>query len=376
MSEIIPLLSRLIAARTHNPGGDEVALAQLLHGELLALGPDSLELVRVPRGKLTGAYVVARWGAPRLLVNAHLDTVPPNDGWSGDPFVARRVSTPDGERIVGLGSADTKGAVAAILSALTSVQPRDTAVVFSGDEELENTCMHHLIDSSLLTLGEGGIERAIVCEPTSLRPGTRHRGIMAVEISLQGQGGHSSRADTSPRPLAELARLALRFDEWGQARKSEGPPGFPGMCMNVAKLDGGVAFNVIPERGMLTISLRPPPGSDVRTIRAEIDAIVVRTLPSAQVRWVLDSPPFETRHFEHFASLLRTPAEAPVDLGFWTEAALLSRAGVDAVVIGPGDIAQAHAPDEWVGVDELGAARAMFVDLFRESSHQGAHGTR
>ena len=371
MSDLVALLERLIAARTHNPGGDELALATLLRDELLALAPDSLELHEVPRGNLTGAYVLARWGTPTLVVNAHIDTVSPNDGWSGDPFIARRVAHEEGDRIIGLGSADTKGAVAAILCALRESRPRDTAILFSGDEELENTCMRAIIAHSSMVLGEGGVRRAIVCEPTSLRPGTRHRGIMALEVSLKGQGGHSSRADAMPKPIADLARLAVALDDWGLARRDEGPAGFPGLCMNIAKLDGGVAFNVIPERAMLTVSLRPPPGSDVGTIRRALEEQIARIVPQAMLRWVLDSPPFATRDVDSFSDLLAARVKSPIDLGFWTEAALLAEVGVDAVVIGPGDIARAHAPDEWVPVAELEAARTMFAELFRST-----HGAR
>lgn len=367
MSPVAKLLARLVAHHTHNPGGNEVSLAMLLAKELKARRPDTVRLVEVPRAGAIGAYVLATWGTPRLLVNAHLDTVPPNDGWTGDPYVAR-VSD---DRLTALGAADTKGAIAAILCALDELSPRDTAVLFSGDEELDNTCMRAFLAAPPIALGAGGVTRAIVCEPTSLQVGVRHRGIVSAEIALKGQGGHSSRADVLPRPLAELARLAAAIDDWGRAHVTKGPPGFLGMCLNIAKLDGGIAFNVIPERGTLTLSLRPPPGADVAAIKAELGAIQARIVPSAQTTWLIDSPPFETREVSAFEPLLGARARAPRDLAFWTEAALLARAGVDAVVIGPGDINHAHAGDEHVLLAELEAARTMFADVWR-STRDGA----
>jgi acetylornithine deacetylase len=367
MSELVPLLARLIAHRTHNPGGDEPALAALLGRELSARGADKVDVVEVPRDGATGAYVLARWGRPRLLVNVHLDTVPPNAGWTADPFVARRVDVADGERVVGLGASDTKGAIAAVLCALDAKRPHDTAILFSGDEELNNTCMRRIIETGALST----IERAIVCEPTSLQVGVRHRGILSFEVAARGKGGHSSRADSLPRPIAELARVAAALDDWGRSMLAVGPDGFRGMCLNIAKIDGGVAFNVVPDSALLTVSLRPPPGADLPALRATLVQIVERTAPAAQLRWLIDSPPFATRNLAAFRSLVGARADQPRDLAFWTEAALLSAAGIDAIVVGAGHIDHAHAPDEWVAVAELEKARAMFVKVFEESHGAG-----
>jgi acetylornithine deacetylase len=365
MSEVAGLLEQLISARTPNPGGDEPALCAWLGEALAARGADEVRTVEVARPGERGAYVLARWGTPRLLVNAHVDTVPPNAGWSGDPFRAR---VGDG-RVVGLGAADTKGAIAAILCALDEARPRDLLVLFSGDEEHTGTCMRAFVAARPPELAQ-----AIVCEPTNLGVGVRHRGILCMEARLVGRGGHSSRADELPRPLAELARLAVACDEWGLARRALGPAGFPGMCLNVAQLDGGVAFNVVPEEARLTVSVRPPPGADLSAVMAELRALAARAAPAAEVTFPVENAPFATRSLAGFARWLGPAVERPRDLGFWTEAAVLSEAGVDAVVFGPGDIAHAHAPDEWVAVEELEAARAAFVRVFRQS--MVSHGSR
>ncbi len=358
---VVATLARLVAASSQNPGGDERALATLLAGELRSRGADRVQLVEAARKTGPGTSVLAIYGRPRLLVNAHLDTVPVSSGWSGDPFVLRL----EQERVVGLGAADIKGAIAAILCALDDARPANLAVLFSGDEEAENKCMRGLIAGQALPLGRGGIERAIVCEPTRLRVGTRHRGILAFEIERSGGGGHSSRADSLPKPIAELARVGVALDDWARTQASVGPAGYEGSCLNLAALDGGVAFNVIPTRAMLRGSLRPAPGTDVPKLRGELDAIVARVAPGSQIRWGLDNAPFATRDREKFRDLLGARVDAPIDLGFWTEAALLSAAGVDAVVIGPGNIKHAHAPDEWVAIAELEAAQHMFADIFR-----------
>lgn len=358
MTPTASILDRLIRMPTHNPGGDELVLAQLLESELRQRGADEVVLARTQRADSgeRGAWVYARWGSPKLLVNAHLDTVPPNRGWQADPFVPRH----EGGRVVGLGACDTKGAIAAVLAALDEARPKDLAVLFSGDEEAGNGCIVEFLNGPHAR----GLERAVVCEPTRLRVGTRHRGILAFEATWRGPGGHSSRADELPAPLAEAARLAVTLDDWGRSKRAEGPPGFEGMCLNIAGIDGGVAFNVIPSEARLSVSCRPPPGEDVDRVWDELQAIVRQATQAATIAVRVKNPAFQTRDPSAFVPLLGEAAQRPVDLGFWTEAALFARAGIDAVVYGPGDIAQAHAPEESVSVDELEAAREAFVRLW------------
>src|SRR5260370_32829120 len=170
ISGVVGRLSRLLAVDRRNPGGNEPQLGRACAELLRAADPDELRVVEVPRdgGRSgSGAYVVARWGRPRLLLNAHLDTVPINAGWSADPLHARV----DGGRVYGLGACDTQGAIAAILSALARVRPRNLAVAFTGHEEHGGSCIHALLErergGSLST-----VERAILCPPTSSRART------------------------------------------------------------------------------------------------------------------------------------------------------------------------------------------------------------
>ena len=353
----VAILERLVAFRSDVEHGDERPLADHLAGLLEARGADEVTVVETARaaGKPT-SYVYARFGRPRLLVNAHLDTVPPNAAYTGDPFVPRI----EGGKLFALGAADTKGAAAAILAALEGTTPRDTGVLFSVDEEWSSVAIRAFVGSA----HREGLERAIVCEPTSLAVGVRHRGFVSFEVEATSPGGHSSLADVLPAPIAALARVAVAYDDWGKARRDAGPPGFTGMCMNLAKLDGGIAFNVIPARAVLTVSLRPPPGADTAALCAELEAIALAIAPEAKVRFLRQNPPFATRDVPGWEALLGDPARQPIDLAFWTEAALLSANGIDAVVLGPGDIAQAHGPDEWVTLEQLHAARDLFTRVF------------
>lgn len=359
LTDPVKLLEQFVRFRTDVALGHERPFAEHLAAILQSVRPDELLVVDVPRasGGKASTYVYARFGNPRTLINAHLDTVPPNEDWSADPFAARI----EGERLYALGAADTKGAIAAILAATAESRPADTAILFSGDEESTSVAMRAFLQSAQSTR----IERAIVCEPTNLRAGTRHRGIASFDVEVSSAGGHSSLADRVASPIAILAKVAVALDAWGNARRNDGPPGFEGMCVNLAKLDGGIAFNVIPPHARLEVSLRPPPGADMPLLRAELDGMVRALAPESTMRWSRDNAPFATRDLASFEPLLGALVSTPMDLGFWTEAALLLTHGIDAVVFGPGNIAQAHGPDEWVPVEELFRARDIFRSMFR-----------
>jgi acetylornithine deacetylase len=339
-------LAELVAIPTQQgSGGDERRLCEHLAPLLRARGADEVVVAAAPRTDGSpGAFVFARWGTPRRIINAHVDTVPANAGWSRDPWKPHIESG----RLYGLGSADTKGAIAATLVALDSVRPKNAGVLFSGDEEAGSAVMHAFLASPHVE----HVTEAIVCEPTARTAGVAHRGVLAQFTTFTGRGGHSSTADHMPKPIVELAKVAVALDALGRARLHDGPPGMQGTCLNVAALRGGVAFNVVPERAELEWSLRPYPGFD----RAAWDRDVGALAPN--VTTTIDHTPFACDKLaEHVRPFVRSIGT----LDFWTEAALYQEHGIDAIVVGPGDIARAHAADEFVPLEDLDWA----VELYR-----------
>ena len=338
-------------AGADNIAGDERPICEYLAPLLRARGADD---VVVGTGTCTdgreGAYVFARWGTPKRIINAHIDTVPANAGWSRDPWAPHI----ENGRLYGLGSADTKGAIAATLVALESGRPRNAGVLFSGDEEAGSGVMQAFLASPHVA----GIAEVIVCEPTARAAGVAHRGVLAQKATLVGPGGHSSKADHLPKPIATLARLAAALDDASVRRLHDGPPQMTGTCLNIASIAGGVAFNVIPARGELEWSLRPYPAFDRAGWDREVAALARGLDPKIAIETTFDHAPFAC---EALADAVRPFAQRIGPLDFWTEAALWDAAGKHAIVIGPGDIGRAHAADEYVQLDDLEWA----VELYR-----------
>ena len=357
---VADLTAELVAFPTQQAGpdrgaGDERALCEYVAPMLRAASADEVLVESTPRSDGgPGAYVFARWGTPRRLINVHIDTVPANAGWSRDPWTPY---VADG-RLYGLGSADTKGAIAATLVAVEATRPRDFAVLFSGDEEAGSGVLR----SFLTTPHAPTIREVIVCEPTARTAGVAHRGVLGQRARLAGPGGHSSKADFLPKPLAKLARLAAAIDDVGIRRLHDGPPNMQGTCLNIAALTGGVAFNVIPARGELEWSLRPYPGFDRAGWDREIAALCAAIDPQITLAVTIDHVPFSC---DAMADHVRGFVGSVGALDFWTEAALWATHGKDAIVIGPGDIAHAHAANEFVALDDLDWAVGVFRSLVR-----------
>jgi acetylornithine deacetylase len=358
--KVADLTAELVAFPTQQAGptrgaGDERAICEYLAPLLRGAGADEVIVEHAARSDGgPGAYVFARWGTPRRIINVHVDTVPANAGWSRDPWTPH---VADG-KLYGLGSADTKGAIAATLVAMEATRPRDFGVLFSGDEEAGSGAMHAFLAGPRLA----EIREVIVCEPTARTAGVAHRGVLGQRARLTGPGGHSSKADFLPKPLARLARLATALDDAGVRRVHDGPAGMQGTCLNLAALSGGVAFNVIPGKAELDWSLRPYPGFDRAGWDAEVAALAAAVDPEISIETTIDHVPFLC---DALADHVRGFVRSVGSLDFWTEAALWAAAGKDAIVIGPGDIAQAHAADEFVALDDLEWAVGLFRSLLR-----------
>jgi acetylornithine deacetylase len=190
--------------------------------------------------------------------------------------------------------------------------------------------------------------------------GVRHRGVYAARVGAGSQGGHSSLADHVPNPLTALARAAVALDDLGGRHRDVGPEGLRGLCMNVAALDGGIAFNIIPAKASLTFSLRPAPGVDLDGVVAQAKQAVASATAPLATTWetVATNPAFATRDLAGFAPLFGK--RETIDLPFGTEAGQFVERGIDAVVFGPGHVEQAHKADEYVDLDELEEAVAVF----------------
>ncbi len=296
-------------------------------------------------------------GRPRLLFNVHLDTVPAAPQWSADPL---RLRVED-RRAIGLGACDVKGAAAAML-AVAEAGAGELAFLFSSDEEANDArCIAGFLREP------HGYEAVVVAEPTGARAVLAHRGISSVRMRFAGRAGHASAAQgPADSALHQALRWGARALDWVDARAAEEFDGLRGLRFNVGRVEGGIKANVIAPDAELRFGLRPLPSMDTDHLLAELRGLA--PIEPAQFEEGFRGPPLPARPASAAADLAAARAladrlglEAAPAVDFWTEAALFSAAGLPTLVWGPGDIAQAHAADEWLALAELERyAQALF----------------
>ena len=295
-------------------------------------------------------------GNPRRVFNVHLDTVPESKAWTADPL---RLRVRDG-RAIGLGACDIKGAAAGLLAAAGATRG-DAAFLFGSDEEANDPrCI-----AAFLASGHGFTE-AIVAEPTACEAVLAHRGISSVLLRFKGQAGHASGAGALDASAVHQAmRWGVRALDFVEAQAHQRFGGLTGLRFNIGKVEGGIKGNVIAPGAEVRFGFRPLPSQDFEGLHARFSGFAAPgtleryeenfrgpPLP-AGAAFADDGALAEERRLEarDLADGLGLPIGNAVD--FWTEASLFSAAGLAALVYGPGDIAQAHAADEWVALEQL-----------------------
>ncbi|MCB1553028.1 MAG: acetylornithine deacetylase [Xanthomonadales bacterium] len=305
--------------------------------------------------------LLARRGTPTRLINVHLDTVPDSPNWTADPHVLRVTD----DRAIGLGACDIKGAAAALLSVVGETDG-DIGLLFSSDEEANDA---RCIDAFLKT--PHGFEAVFVAEPTRCEAVLAHRGISASVVRFKGEAGHASGARARH---ASAVHAAMR---WGAAALEHAASfdaqrfgGLTGLRFNIGRVEGGIKANVIAPECEVRFGFRPLPSMSIDQLHAEWRALAdgerlhgyLETfrgpaLPSGDI----DEAERRRLAARDLADDLEIPVGQAVD--FWTEASLFSAAGLTAMVMGPGDIAQAHTADEWVALEQLVTAAERYRRL-------------
>lgn len=349
-------LERLVAFDTQNPpreigtGGIFDYLQSQLTGFRFTLTDHGAGAVSL----------LALRGEPTVLFNVHLDTVPAAPGWSQNPL---RLSVV-GDKAIGLGACDIKGAAAAMLAAAEATRGA-AGFLFSTDEEANDArCIAAFLASAQ------AFREVVVSEPTGCRAVLAHRGIVSVQVGFNGVSGHAS---TITDPMQSAVHQALR---WGSAALDYAAKqshhrfgGLTGMPFNIGKMHGGIKANMIAGDAGLRIGFRPLPTQSLQDLHRGFAALLPDVAVDYQVTFAGlplpagDTAQAETRRLRarDLADVLGLPIGHAVD--FWTEAALFSAAGMDAIVFGPGDIAQAHAADEWVALAQLELAAGHYYRM-------------
>ena len=373
MTATAKLLADLIALPSVNPGflpprhpqAGEGRVAEFLAAVTASAGLDvEFQKYAPQRVNLIARLRPAGKIKHTILLAPHLDTVNVVDEKQFTPTVR-------GGKMYGRGACDTKGSVAAFVSAMYELakakdRPRETEVVFVGlaDEERGQGGSRAFAKSGFKA------DLAIVGEPTRCQVVTAHKGSVFVEIETRGKAAHGATPQFGRNAVLTMARVVefLETDYRKQLQRRTHPLLGPA-SVSVGTICGGSQPNIVPDRCQLSVDRRTLPGeTDVRVCR-EIAALLRSRGLTAKFSSGRLAPclPLETDPRLPLVRQFLCSARQPRAVGvhYFCDAAVLAGGGIPSVVFGPGDIAQAHTADEWIALSQLELARARLLAFLK-----------
>jgi acetylornithine deacetylase len=322
--------------------------------------------------KINLIALTADVGEVELALVGHTDTVPYDPNWSEATNLTER----DG-KLYGRGACDTKGFIAAALTALETIKPsKPLALIFTADEEIGLRGAKQLAQQQPLR-----VRYSIVGEPTSLKPIRAGKGYSLAEVIVKGREAHSAYPALGASAVFRAARLINQLELIAtQQLTYVQHPDFdpPYTTLNIGLIHGGSAKNVLAGECRFTLEWRPIPTQPPERVLSLLTAAIAeqtRTDPGfeCEVDANRQDTGFETAPDSPLIKILeRATGNASGTVAFGTEAAHMMALGSEAVVIGPGDIREAHRTGEFVPVDEL----ERCAEVLRQSIQQICQGNR
>ncbi|WP_343115900.1 acetylornithine deacetylase [Ostreiculturibacter nitratireducens] len=313
-----------------------------------------------------------------ILLSGHSDVVPVADqDWSTDPF---EMVERDG-KLYGRGTCDMKGFIAAAvaMAPFYAEKVKDRPIHFAFTHDEETGCLGAQALAQVLRAQGVRPGVAIIGEPTSMRIIEGHKGCYEYSTHFTGLEGHGSAPDRGVNAVEYAVRYVARLLELREQLKERAPANSrfepPWTTINTGALIGGVAHNVIPGKARIDWEMRPVQHGDADFVKSNLHDFCTHTLLPA-MRAVSPDADIVTEVIGEVDGLIPadeneakdilmelTGANGADTVAFGTEAGIFQSLGTSAVVCGPGSIEQAHKPDEYVSLDQLGQCLTMLERL-------------
>jgi acetylornithine deacetylase len=314
--------------------------------------------------------IIGPQGAGGLAFSGHVDTVPvEGQAWSADPFTLRR----DNGNLYGRGACDMKGFVASFLAAVPDFQSkplqRPLHLCITYDEETNFDGVGRLIDDLDVSTLKPAL--CVVGEPSGMKPILAHKGRLSLNVMVRGRPGHSSEpargvnaVHAAAEAIAWIAADIRRLAKEGPFNPAFDPPHTTGQVGTVA---GGSILNIIPEHAEFSLEWRDIPGDDATRHLDRLKAHVAANIEPAMHAVHKDTgfryeiinlmPRMNLPPDHELAAAVKqvTGSNAAGTVSYGTEGGYYQNAGIPTLVCGPGHIAQAHQPDEFVAQSQLDA---------------------
>ncbi|QWA13814.1 M20 family metallopeptidase [Sodalis ligni] len=356
-------LAALVAVNTENPPGREREAAELIAGLLADAGFD-LSYSEYQPGRTNVIAVLNNGEGPCFAFNTHIDVVPAGEGWSTEPFTL----TEREGRLYGRGSCDAKGPLVAMLEAMRQMAAHrhkwsgTLMGVFVADEEAASEGAKFYVRNN-----PPAIDFAVIGEPTSNATFSAHKGSLRPWVRVEGVTAHSGTPDLGENAIFRAGQLLGLIEEQHHTEvKCRCHPLVGSASLTVTRIRGGHADNVLPGACDILLDRRMVPGEDEEVVKQELEHLLTVARERFGVRaGVLRYQPTtggatETAADEAIvqAGLAACRAHGqsePGPFGFQGGCDLVHfrSLGTKGIVIGPGSLAVAHKPDEFVPLDEF-----------------------
>ncbi len=375
VADAIALLERLVSFDTVSRNSNLACIAFIR--DHLAKHGVACRLFHNATGRKANLYAtIGPEDRPGVALSGHVDVVPVDgQAWTRDPFRLHR----EGGRLYGRGTADMKGFVAACLAAVPMFAARGLKrpihLLITYDEEVG--CHGARALAADLRRLPVRPEWVIVGEPSAMRPILGHKGKLSVRCTVRGRAGHSAHPERAANALHAGAEIVSALVRQQASRMAEGPHDArftpPWTTCHAGVFRSGSALNVVPEEAEILFEYRFVPKDDplalLAALRAHADQVVLPPLravaPEAAILFETNPllPGMDLAEDHPLAEMVRglTGANETGRVSYGTEGGVYEAAGMAAIVCGPGDIAQAHTPDEWIAESEL-VACARFLE--------------
>jgi succinyl-diaminopimelate desuccinylase len=372
--ELLSLTRELLCCETVNPPGIELEAAKIIAQKLELYGIE-VEIQKLGEDRANVIGVIKGSGEkPSLLLNGHLDTVPPGQlTWDYPPFSGTVV---DG-KIYGRGASDMKSGLAALVMAACLIKKSgiklkgDLIVAGTAGEETDSLGAKAFMDAGYFS----NVGQIIIAEPSNLKLFTCQKGALWLEFTTFGKTAHGAMPDLGENAILLMNRFLNRLQDYKFIYNNHPlltPPTF-----NVGTVSGGVKNNVVPDRCVLTIDIRTVPGQSHEAIIEELTELFLDCLGDREkgtVRIFNDRYPVETDPSDPLVTIARKIGQKvlnldlePEGVNYYTDASVFVKSNrVPVILFGPGDERLAHQPNEYVEIDKLLASLKYYIALISE----------
>ncbi len=370
--DVVPILQKLINFKTVNPPGHTIEAINYITTLLREVGIE----VKIQNYEDNKANIIARYGQPKnnLILTGHIDVVPEGNQskWVHPPFSAKE----EEGKIYGRGATDMKGAIACFVAILKKLKEKNITLthtiklLVTSDEEVgmggaKASMKQNVMDNT---------DFVVIGEPTELSLATAEKGVYWVQVKVNGKSAHGSKPHLGINAIEGAVKLITEIKKVVPKEKHEL---LDYSTLNIGKIDGGTAPNVVPEYCEFTCDFRLVPGVQPKKLKKEIEVIIDdfnrKEKAKAEIVLLHDTPALELNEEHRFYTNLKQKIKEKDELKiigvpYGTDGAILiPKYNTPFIIFGPGRLDKLHVTDEYVEVDELIEYSNILIDTIIET---------